>query len=55
MKIEAVYPKHREERNRDELLALVDEHIHWYNHERIKQSLSWISPTQYRQSQEMTA
>ncbi|WP_143081233.1 IS3 family transposase, partial [Bifidobacterium longum] len=35
------------------VLALVDEYIRWYNHERIKQSLSWMSPVQYRQSQGM--
>ena len=26
-----------------------------YNHERIKQSLGWMSPVQYRQSQGMAA
>ena len=42
-------------RTRDEVLALVDEYIHWYDHERIKQSLGWMSPVQYRQSQGMAA
>ncbi|MFR9110011.1 MAG: IS3 family transposase, partial [Bifidobacterium pseudocatenulatum] len=27
----------------------------WRNHERIKRSLGWMSPVQYRQSQGMTA
>lgn len=51
MKTESVYPGHREERTRDEVLVLIDDCIHWYNHERIKQSLGWMSPVQYRQSQ----
>ena len=55
MKTEAVYPEKWEERTRNEVLALVDEYIRWYNHERIKQSLGWMSPVQYRQSQGMAA
>ena len=54
MKTESVYPEHWEKRTRDEVLVLIDEYIHWYNHERIKQSLVWMSPVQYRQSQGMT-
>ena len=49
MKTEAVYPEKWEEHTRNEVLALVDEYIRWYNHERIKQSLGWMSPVQYRQ------
>ena len=52
MKTESVYPEHWEKRTRDEVLVLIDEYIHWYNHERIKQSLGWMSPVQYRQSKE---
>ena len=37
MKTEAVYPEKWEEHTRNEVLALVDEYIRWYNHERIKQ------------------
>ena len=55
MKTESVYPEHWEERTRDEVLVLIDEYIRWYNHERIKQSLGWMSPVQYRQSQGMAA
>ena len=55
MKTESVYPEHWEKRTRDEVLVLIDEYIHWYNHERIKQSLDWMSPVQYRQSQGMAA
>ncbi|MEQ6146466.1 transposase [Bifidobacterium longum subsp. longum] len=55
MKTEAVYPEKWEEHTRNEVLALVDEYIRRYNHERIKQSLGWMSPVQYRQSQGMAA
>lgn len=55
MKTESVYPEHWEERTRDEVLVLIDDYIRWYNHERIKQSLGWMSPVQYRQSQGMAA
>lgn len=30
-----------------EVLALIDECIHWYNYDRIKQSLDAMSPVQY--------
>ena len=52
---QSVYPEHWEERTRDEVLVLIDDYIRWYNHERIKQSLGWMSPVQYRQSQGMAA
>lgn len=51
MKVEAVYPEKWEERPRGDVLALIDEYIHWHDHERIKQSLGWMNPVQYRQSQ----
>ena len=52
MKTEAVHPEKWEEHTRNEVLALVDEYIRWYNHERIKQSLGWMSPVQYRQNRQ---
>ena len=55
MKTESVHTGHWEERTRDEVLVLIGDCIHWYNHERIKQSLGWMSPVQYRQSQGMAA
>ena len=55
MKTEAVHPEKWEEHTRNEVLALVDECIRWHDHERIKQSLGWMSPVQYRQSQGMAA
>ena len=52
MKMESVHPGHWEERTRDEVLVPVDDCIRWYDHERIKRSLGWMSPVQYRQSRE---
>ena len=40
---------------RNEVFALIDDYIRWYNHERIKRSLGWMSPVQCRQSQGMAA
>ena len=38
-----------------EVLALIDECIHWCNYDRIKQSLGWMSPVQYRLSHGLAA
>ena len=51
MKVESVYPEHWEERTCEEVIGLAGEYIHWYNHSRIKQSLGWKSPVEYRTSQ----
>ncbi|BAR02619.1 truncated transposase [Bifidobacterium catenulatum DSM 16992 = JCM 1194 = LMG 11043] len=40
MKTESVYLGHWKECTRDEALVLIDDYIHWHDHERIKQSLS---------------
>ena len=55
MKTEPVYPGHWEERTRDEVLVPIDDCIRWHDHGRIKRSLGWMSPVQYRQSQGMAA
>ena len=55
MKVESVYLERWEERTRGEVLALIDEYVHWYNHDRIKQSLGWMSPVQYRLSHGLAA
>ena len=55
MKTESVHPGRWEERTRDEVLVPVDDCIRWHDHERIKRSLGWMSPVQYRQSQGMAA
>ena len=31
-------------------MKAADEYIHWYNEVRIKESLGWMSPLQYRRS-----
>ena len=51
MKMESVHPGHWEERTRDEVLVPVDDCIRWYDHERIKRSLGWMSPDVSRQQQ----
>lgn len=55
MKTESVHPGRWEERTRDEVPVLIDDCIRWYNHGRIKRSLGWMSPVQYRQNQGMAA
>ena len=55
MKTESVHLGHWEERTRDEVPVPVDDCIRWHDHGRIKRSLGWMSPVQYRQSQGMTA
>lgn len=55
MKTESVHPGHWEERTRSEVLVPVDEYLRWHDHGRIKRSLGWMSPMQYRQSQGMAA
>lgn len=42
---------HWEERTCEEAGGLAGEYIHWHNHSRIKQSLGWKSPVEYRTSQ----
>ena len=55
MRTESVYPGHWEKRTRDGVLVPIDDCIRWYDHGRIKRSLGWMSPVQYRQSQGMAA
>ena len=45
------YTGHWEERTCEEVIDLAGEYIRWYNHSRIKQSLGWKSPVEYRTSQ----
>ena len=49
MKTESVYPEHWEECACDEVLVMIDDYIHWYNHARIKRSFGWMSPVECRQ------
>lgn len=34
----------------DEFITCLDRYIQWYNSERIKESLGWMSPLEYRRS-----
>lgn len=34
----------------DEFIQTLDSYIHWYNNDRIKESLGWMSPLEYRTS-----
>lgn len=34
----------------DDFMETVDNYIHWYNEDRIKESLGWMSPLEYRRS-----
>lgn len=38
MRVGSVYPERWEERTRGKVLALIDECIHWFNYDRVKQS-----------------
>lgn len=55
MRTESVHPDHWGVRTRSEALVPVDDCIRWHDHERIKRSLGWMSPVQYRQSRGMAA
>jgi transposase InsO family protein/transposase-like protein len=55
MKTEAVYPEHWEQLTCRQVMEHVDTYMHWYNHQRIKQSLGWKSPVQYRKQQGLAA
>ena len=55
MKTEAVYPEHWEQLTCSQVRERIDEYMHWYNHERVKQSLGWNSPVQYRKHQGLAA
>jgi putative transposase len=34
----------------EDFISAVNTYIHWYNEERIKESLGWMSPLKYRRS-----
>ena len=35
----------------EDLKTAIDKYIHYYNNQRIKEKLSWMSPVEYRLSQ----
>lgn len=45
LKSECFY--HEEHNNISELRMAIDDYIHYYNHERIKQKLKGLSPVEY--------
>ena len=55
MRVGSVHPERWEDRTRGEMLALIDGCIHRYDHARIRQSLGWMSPVQYRLSHGLAA
>ncbi|NAA54018.1 IS3 family transposase, partial [Enterococcus faecalis] len=40
----------REYHSFEELKQTIDDYIHYYNHERMKEKLNWLSPVQYRKA-----
>ena len=34
----------------EEFMLCLDDYIRWYNNDRIKESLGWMSPLEYRKS-----
>lgn len=49
LKNEMFYPGHWNEFSIEEFMAEVDCYIRWYNQKRIKESLGYLSPVEYRQ------
>ena len=39
-------------RSYEELEKAITDYIHYYNHQRTKQKLNWLSPVQYRLAQQ---
>ena len=39
----------------EEFVQILDDYIHWYNEKRIKQSLGWLGPLDYRRKMGLTA
>ena len=37
-----------------QFISILDSYLHWYNRERIKQSLGWRSPMDFRRSLGLT-
>lgn len=50
LKNEMFYGRSWQETSLDEFIAVLDDYIHWYNESRIKESLGWMSPLEYRRS-----
>ena len=48
LKVEMFYGRNWNHVTVDEFIGILDSYIHWYNTKRIKQSLAWLSPVEYR-------
>jgi len=50
LKTEMFYPKDWLSTSVEEFIAKLDAYIRWYNEKRIKSSLGYLSPIEYRES-----
>ena len=50
IKTEMFYNRGWDDVTIDEFMVILDEYLHWYNEKRIKQSLGYMSPAEFRQS-----
>jgi transposase InsO family protein len=50
LKTEMFYPKDWRSTSVEEFIAKLDAYIRWYNEKRIKSSLGYLSPIEYRES-----
>lgn len=48
LKNEFFYGKQWKDVSVEKFIAILDDYIHWYNEDRIKESLGWMSPMEYR-------
>jgi len=55
LKTELFYPRKWQNITIDQFIQIVDSYIHWYNEKRIKISLGFLSPLEYRVSLGLTA
>lgn len=54
LKNEISYGRSWKDVSLDDFMATVNKYIHWYNEARIKESLGWMSPLEYRRSLGLT-
>ena len=54
LKNEMFYGRSWKDVSLDDFMATVNNYIHWYNEDRIKESLGWMSPLEYRRSLGLT-
>lgn len=50
LKNEMFYDRSWKDTSIEEFVAILDNYIRWYNEDRIKKSLGWMSPLEYRRS-----